>query len=96
MRGGLNALCRPVGDRDLFTVRPHILYSFENAADDGEEGRQIVLPGASLPLSEELAPQLQARIEAGTLRKTDFCVEDGEELDDVIGSLIAYGLLVRA
>ncbi|RIV87830.1 cupin domain-containing protein [Aurantiacibacter zhengii] len=95
VRGGLNALCRPIGDHDRFTIRPHILYSFEDAADDGGEGRQIVLPGASLPLSEELAPQLQAHIEGGSLSKADFTVTDAEELDDVIGSLIAYGLLVR-
>jgi len=96
VRGGLNALCKPIGADDRFTVRDHILYSFEDAADDEGEGRQIVLPGASLPLSDPLASQLQVRVEAGLLAKSDFTVEDSEELDDVIGSLVAYGLLVRA
>ena len=62
----------------------------------GGEGRQIVLPGASLPLSDALAAQLQDRIAAGSLAKSEFSVEDAEELEDVIGSLVAYGLLVRA
>jgi bifunctional lysine-specific demethylase and histidyl-hydroxylase NO66 len=96
VRGSLNALCSPIETKDRFTVREHILYSFEEAGEDGAEGKQIVLPGASLPLSDELAPQLRASIEAGSLCKGDFNVGDTEELDDVIGSLLAYGLLVRA
>ena len=96
VRGGLNALCEPIGADDRFTVREHILYSFEESGDDGGEGRQIVLPGASLPLSDALATQLQERIAAGSVAKSDFTVEDSEELDDVIGSLVAYGLLRRA
>ena len=96
VRGALNALCQPIGTDDRFTVRDHILYSFEDAKEDGGEGRQIVLPGASLPLSDALAAQLQDRIAAGSLAKSEFSVEDAEELEDVIGSLVAYGLLVRA
>ncbi len=96
VRGSLNALCSPIGTEDRFTVRKHILYSFEDAVEDSTEGKQIVLPGASLPLSDDLAPQLRASIEAGSLCKGDFTVKDAEELDDVIGSLVAYGLLVRA
>lgn len=96
VRGGLNALCRKIGPSDRFTVRDHVLYSFEDASDAGEEGRQIVLAGASLPLSDALAGQLQDRIAAGSMAKADFDVADSEELDDVIGTLVAYGLLVRA
>ncbi|WAT19029.1 hypothetical protein OZN62_05540 [Aurantiacibacter sp. MUD11] len=95
VRGGLNALCSPIGPDDRFSVRKHILYSFEDATEDGEDGKQVVLAGASLPLSDALAAQLQARIAAGSVAKSDFSVEDEEELDDVIGSLVAYGLLVR-
>lgn len=96
VRGALNALCTPIGDKDRFSVREHILYSFEDTKDDGEEGKQMVLSGASLPLSETLAAQMQDCIASGSLAKADFNVEDNEELDDVIGSLVAYGLLVRA
>ncbi len=96
VRGGLNALCEPIGADDRFAVRENILYSFEDAPEGSEEGKQIVLAGASLPLSESLAGQLQDRIEAGSLSKGDFAVDDAEELDDVIGSLVAYGLLIRA
>ncbi len=95
VRGGLNALCTPIDDDDRFSVRPHIVYAFEDATEDGAEGRQIVLAGASLPLSGNLADQLQQQIAAGSLAKADFTVDDGDELDDVIGSLVAYGLLVR-
>ncbi|WP_338241038.1 cupin domain-containing protein [Aurantiacibacter hainanensis] len=96
VRGGLNALCRPIGADDRFTVRDNVLYAFEDSREEGGEGRQIVLAGASLPLSDALAGQLQDRIAAGSLSKSDFDVTDNEELDDVIGSLVAYGLLVRA
>lgn len=96
VRGGLNALCKPIGPEDRFTVRDHILYSFEDSTEDGAEGKQIVLLGASMPLSDELAAQLQERIAAGSAAKSDFKVEDTEELEDVFGSLVAYGLLVRS
>ena len=46
VRGGLNALCKPIGPEDRFTVRDHILYSFEDSTEDGAEGKQIVLLGA--------------------------------------------------
>ena len=95
VRGGLNALCTPVGVNDRFTVRDHILYAFEDMPEGSDVSRQIVLAGASLPLSESLAAQLQDRIETGSLSKRDFNVDDAEELDDVIGSLVAYGLLIR-
>ena len=92
VRGALNALCSPTGQDDAFVVREHILYSFEN---DGGSGQQIVLAGSSIPLSDELAAQLRERIAVGRLTKGEFRVADLEELDDVIGTLVAYGLLVR-
>ncbi|MGB3796177.1 MAG: cupin domain-containing protein [Alteraurantiacibacter sp.] len=42
-----------------------------------------------------LAVQLQNRIKSRSLAKSDFTVDDAEELDDVIGTLVAYGLLTR-
>lgn len=95
VRGGLNALCSPLKTDDRLTVRDHILFSFEDMTDEGEAEKQIVLAGTSIPLSDKLASQLQPLIAAGSLSKADFNVEDEEELDDIIGSLIAYGLLVK-
>lgn len=96
VRGSLNALCAPIGAEDRFTVRDHIRHAFEDVTEDGKAGKQIVLPGASLPLSDALAPQLQRCIASGSMAKADFSVDDEEELEDVIGSLVAYGLLVRS
>ncbi|APE26990.1 cupin domain-containing protein [Aurantiacibacter gangjinensis] len=96
VRGGLNTLCAPIGADDRFTVRDNILYSFEDLTDDGKAEKQIVLAGTSIPLSDALAQQLQARITEGSLAKSDFDVEDAEELEDIVGTLVAYGLLVKS
>ena len=95
VRGGLNTLCAPITAEDRFTVRENILYSFEDVTDEGEDQKQIVLAGASIPMSERLARQMERRIAEGSLAKADFDVDDAEELDDIVGSLIAYGLLIR-
>ncbi len=98
VRGALNALAAGLAPDDRLTVRDNILYSFEatpTADGEGEE-LQIVLAGSSIPLSDELAAQLQDKIAAGSMTKAEFDVPDAEELDDVIGSLVAYGLLEKA
>ncbi|GGD56674.1 hypothetical protein GRI62_02635 [Erythrobacter arachoides] len=98
-RGALLALAKGIAPDDRFTVREHILYSFETApVSDGDgEGEDvehtIVLAGSSIPMSANLAPQLQERIGQGSLAMADFAVEDEEELADIIGTLVAYGLL---
>ena len=92
LRGALTALAHGIGPDDRLRVRKHMLYSFE---PDGD-GEQIVLAGASIPLSQELAPQLREKLAAGHLSKADFTIEDDEELDDIVGTLVAYGLLARA
>lgn len=97
LRGALMSLAKGIGPDDLLTMREHILFSFEQApTDDGGIEQQIVLSGASIPLSDELAVQLQDKIAAGSMRKSDFSVSDAEELNDVIDTLVAYGLLLRA
>ena len=97
LRGALLALAQGVGADDLLTTREHILFSFEQApSGDGGMEQQIVLSGASIPMSDELADQLREKIAAGSMRKSDFSVSDAEELDDVIDTLVAYGLLLRA
>ena len=97
VRGALLALAEGVGADDRLHLRDHILYSFETTpAQDGKgDDLQIVLAGSSIPLSEELGTQLQQHLGAGGFAKSDFTVGDAEELDDVIGTLIAYGLLIR-
>jgi hypothetical protein len=92
VRGALLALAKGIGMDDRLAVRENILFSFEGAGDK----QQIVVAGSSIPLSEQLAGQLQAMIASGSLAKSAFVVEDAEELDDVVGSLVAYGLLVAA
>ena len=76
-------------------MREHILYSFETQPRAGGEGSDhaVLVGGSSVPLSAELAAQLQARIAEGSLAKADFAVADTDELDDVVGTLVAYGLL---
>ncbi len=97
VRGALLALAEGVGADDRLRARDHILYSFETTPKpDGDgEDLQIVLAGSSIPLSDKLGAQLQAKLAAGSFAKTDFTVDDAEELDDVVGTLIAYGLLIR-
>ncbi|WP_340587072.1 cupin domain-containing protein [Erythrobacter alti] len=97
LRGALLALADGIRADDNLRVRDHILYSFETTPTPDGEGQelQIVLAGASIPLSDELGAQLQERLLASTLAKNEFTVSDVEELDDVIGTLVAYGLLIR-
>ena len=97
LRGALLSLANGIGSDDLLTIREHILFSFEAApTEDGGIEQQIVLSGASIPMSDELADQLREKIAAGSMRKSDFSVSDSEELNDVIDTLVAYGLLLRA
>ena len=97
VRGGLLALAEGIGADDVLRVRDHILYSFETTpATDGEgQDLQIVLSGSSIPLSDELGAQLQEKLPTGRLSKGEFTVSDAEELNDVIDTLVAYGLLLR-
>lgn len=92
VRGALLALANGIGVDDRLNVRENILFSFEG----GEGQRQIVLAGSSIPLSDQLAGQLQAKIASGGLAKSEFEVEDTEELGDVVDTLVAYGLLMAA
>lgn len=98
VRGSLVALAEGIGPDDRFTVRDSILYSFETVvADEGEPAQEaIVLVGSSVPMAAGLAAQLRERLAQGSLAKSDFVTDDAEELDDVIGTLVAYGLLMRA
>ena len=93
LRGALLALSQPIAQERKLRVREHTLFSFETVPGGGGEEHQIVLSGASIPLSVELALQLPEKIAQGIFAKSDFSVSDSEELDDVIGTLIAYGLL---
>jgi len=97
LRGALLALSDGIGTDDRLHVRDHILYSFETTPAADGEGQElgIVLAGSSIPLSDELGAQLQEHLVAETFSKSDFAVSDAEELDDVIGTLVAYGLLMR-
>lgn len=97
VRGALTALAEGIGADDVLRVRDHILYSFEETpAPDGEgQELQIVLSGSSIPLSDELGAQLQDRLLTGRMTQSEFAVSDTEELEDVIGTLVAYGLLER-
>ncbi|MBH5323263.1 cupin domain-containing protein [Aurantiacibacter sediminis] len=96
LRGALTALSKGIDADDRLRVREHILYSFESAPAEsgGAAETQIILSGSSIPLSAELAPQLRKKIAAGSFAKSEFNVSDAEELDDVIGTLVAYGLLL--
>ena len=99
LRGALLSLAQGIGPDDRLTIREHILFNFEPVPDgdgDSDVDQEIVLSGGRIPMSGALAEQLQQRIAAGSMRKSDFSVTDAEELDDVIGSLVAYGLLLRA
>ncbi|MDE1466932.1 cupin domain-containing protein [Aurantiacibacter sp. D1-12] len=94
LRGALLALCSGIDADTVLRVREHILYSMETVPGEEGDEHQIVLSGASIPLSAELAAQLPEKISAGAMRKTDFTVSDAEELDDVLATLVAYGLLL--
>lgn len=97
LRGALTALAEGIGPDDLLTVRDHTLFSFERVPREDDEGweTQIILSGTCIPMSDELAEALRKGIEGGPLRKRDFSVADRAELDDVIDTLVAYGLLVK-
>lgn len=94
--GALMALAYGIGETDRVRVRDHVLYSFETtpAAEGEGEDMQIVLGGSSIPLSAELAPQLQEKLAQGSFAKGDFDVSDTEEVSDVVDTLVAYGVLI--
>lgn len=91
VRGALLALAEGIGAAERLQVRDHILYAFEGEGEDV----QIVLAGTSIPLSADLAPQLQEKLANGAFSKADFTTADADELDDVIDTLVAYGLLLK-
>lgn len=92
LRGALNALIAGVGESDRLLVRESVIYAIEQ----GEEGPQLALASCSIPLAEDLAPQLAARLAEGNLAIADFTVADAEDLRDTVETLLAYGLLERA
>ncbi len=91
-------LAEGIGPDDVLALRDNILFSFEIMPKDNAEEteQQIVLSGTRILMSDEIAEQLRARIAPGSLRKSHFTVSDTEELNDVIDTLVAYGLLMRA
>ena len=90
-RGALLALARPIAPGTRLSVRPDIVYAFEQ--DEAGE-HAIVLSGASLPLCENMAAQLPPLLAAGSFAKAELSGCDAEEVDDVVGTLVAYGLLL--
>jgi bifunctional lysine-specific demethylase and histidyl-hydroxylase NO66 len=92
LRGALNALIAGVKDTDRLVVRESVIYAIEQ----GEEGPQLALASCSMPLAEDLAPQLAARLAEGAMAIADFAVEDAADLRDTLETLLAYGLLEKA
>ena len=90
-RGALLALSTPLGDDEVLHVRENILFTFEQ---EGEH-QQLHIGGSAIDLSDGLYAQLAKRLAAGSLRKADFVQDDRDEVNEVVGTLVAYGLLVR-
>jgi len=90
-RGALLALSTPLAADEVLKVRDNILYTFETA---GEE-QQLHIGGSAIGLSTALHQQLRLKLAAGSLCKAELVGEDRAEVDEVIGTLVAYGLLVR-
>ncbi len=91
VRGALNALVDGIEDGTRLAVREDVLYSLEL---EGEEP-QMGLAGSTIPLEQDLAPQLAAKLEEGNMAISDFTVANAEDLRDTIETLVAYGLLER-
>jgi hypothetical protein len=92
LRGALNALIAGVKETDRLAVRENVIYAIEQ----GEEGPQLALASCSIPLAEDLAPQLAARLAEGSMALADFTVEDAADLRDTLETLLAYGLIEKA
>ncbi len=92
VRGALNALIKGIGRDDRLKLRESILYSL----DVSGEKPQLAIAGSSIPLAEDLAPQLAERLARGDLAISDFSVEDEQDLRDTVETLVAFGLLERA
>lgn len=92
LRGALNALIAGIADTDRLVVRESVIYAIEQ----GEEGPQLALASCSVPLAEDLAPQLAAKLAEGSMAIADFAVADAADLRDTLETLLAYGLLERA
>ena len=90
-RGALLALSTPIADDEVLRLRESILYTF----DVKGEQRQLHLGGSAIAISDALYEQLAKRLASGALCKADLVFDDRAEVDDVIGTLVAYGLLVR-
>lgn len=92
LRGALNALIARVQVTDRLVVRESVIYAIEH----GDEGPQLALASCSIPLAEDLAPQLAARLAEGCMAMADFTVADAADLRDTLETLLAYGLLEKA
>jgi bifunctional lysine-specific demethylase and histidyl-hydroxylase NO66 len=92
LRGALNALIAGVGEHDRLLVRESVIYAIEQ----GDDGPQLALASCSIPLAEDLAPQLAAKLAEGGMALTDFAVADAADLRDTLETLLAYGLLEKA
>lgn len=90
-RGALLALSTPIADDEVLRLRENILYTF----DVKGEQRQLHIGGSAIALSDALYEQLAKRLASGALCKADLVFDDREEVNDVVGTLVAYGLLVR-
>ena len=90
-RGALLALSTPIGDDEVLRLRENILYTFEAKG----EQQQLHIGGSSVGISDALYAQLAKRLASGSLRKADLAGDDRDEVNDVVGTLVAYGLLVR-
>ena len=92
VRGALNALASGIAETDRLTVRQSILY----VIDAGGDEPQLTIGDTVVDLKPDLAPQLQALLNAGSLTMADFTVDDAEDLRDTVETLVCYGLLERA
>ncbi len=90
-RGALLALSTPIGPDEVLCVRESLLYRFEGEG----EAVQLVIGGSAVPICETMVPVLTAKLAEGALTKRDLSACEADEVDDVVGTLVAFGLLVR-
>lgn len=90
-RGALLALSTPIGEDEVLRLRENILFTFDTKG----EQKQLHIGGSAIAISDALYEQLAKRLASGSLCKADLAADDREEVDDVVGTLVAYGLLVR-
>lgn len=92
VRGALNALASGIALTDRLAVRESILYAIDTTGDEP----QLTIGDTVVALKPDLAPQLQALLNAGSMAMADFAVEDAEDLRDTVETLVCYGLLEKA